>query len=157
VLLAGLYAVSWMPGSLLAQAPGANGLTYQLNETWIEGGGGSTTLQVHQAGDAAVARFESGERIALVSNQTAGIVSARPDRYLPILIETVDVPESLGPGSEMLISDDEVRVLKSISFKLERGDSDRTLEGYQAEHRVLTIDLKLQKVGPDGRRGSEAG
>ena len=118
-------------------------------------------LLVHQAGDIAVARHESDSSIAMVSNPAAGIVSAGTARRLtgfgglPFLIEMAEVPESLGPGSEMPIGNDWVQVIESISFNLERGDSDRILEGRQAEHRVLTIDLKLQPVGPDGRSNSE--
>jgi hypothetical protein len=130
-------------------------LTYQLKETWIEGGGGSTTLQVHQAGDAAVALYESSEKIALVSNQADGIVSARPDRSLPILLELMDAPDSLRPGTELPMGNDWVHVIESISFQLERGDSDRTLEGHQAEHHVLTIDLKMKQVSADGFSNSE--
>jgi hypothetical protein len=112
-----------MPGSLQAQAAAdSRQLTYQLIETWIEGGGGSTTLLVHQAGDVAVARYESDSSIAMVSNPASGIVSAGTAQRLtglgglPFLIEMVEVPESLGPGSEMPVGNDWVQVIESISF-----------------------------------------
>jgi len=160
-LLAGLVSLSSSPEALQAQVAASDEpLTYQLNETWIEAGGGyggETTLLVEQTGSMAVARHESIDRIAMVSNPAAGIISAAPTRGLPFLMELLEFPEVLGPGTELPIGNDWVQVIESIEFSLERGDSDRSLEGYQTEHRVLTIDLKLQQVGPDGNSSSSHG
>jgi len=160
-LLAVLGSLSSSLGSLQAQVPAAGEpLTYQLKETWIEAGGGwggDTTLLVEQAGSVAVARHESDGSLAMVSNPTAGVIIAAPTRGLPFLMELLEFPEDLGPGTELPIGNDWVQVIESIEFSLERGDSDRSLEGHQTEHRILTIDLKLQQVGPDGNSSSARG
>ena len=48
-----------------------------------------------------------------------------------------------------------VHVVKSFRFDLQRGDSDRTIEGHPAEHYILTVDLELEQVGPDNQHNRE--
>lgn len=145
LLLAILIQVS------VARASDEKDLTYTLTETWIEGGGGETKLEVHQSGNVAVARNESGD-VALVSDPAAGIVSAgKGSRFsgfssLGFLVEMFEVPAAFGPGTELPMGDDQLRRVESIDFKLERGDSDRTLEGRQVQHHVLTIDLEVRPI-----------
>ena len=160
-LLIGTTALGAMLAPLQAQtAVDSGNLTYQLKEKWIEAGGGmggDTTLLVEQTGSVAVARHESNGSLAMVSNPSVGVISAAPTRGIPFLMALLEFPEDLGPGTEIPIGNDWVRVIESIDFSLERGDSDRSLEGHQAEHRILKIDLKLQQVGPDGTSNSEQG
>ncbi len=149
-MLIWLLSAAWIQVPT-AQASDSDGLTYTLTETWIEGGGGETMLQVHQSGSAAVARNQAGD-VTLVSDPAAGIVSAgEGSRFsgfggLGFLVEMFEAPETFGPGTEIPLGDDKVRRIESIDFKLERGDSDRSLEGRQAEHYVLTIELKSRQI-----------
>ena len=149
-MLIWLLFAAWIQVSA-ARASSSKDLTYTLTETWIEGGGGETKLQVHQSGNAAVARNQAGN-VALLSDPAAGIVSAgEGSRFsgfggLGFLVEMFEAPETFGPGAEVPMGDDKVRRIESLDFKLERGDSDRSLEGHQAEHYVLTIDLKTRQI-----------
>ena len=149
-MLIWLLFAAWIQVSM-ARASDSDGLTYTLTETWIEGGGGETKLEVHQSGNVAVARNESGE-VALVSDPSAGIVSAgKGSRFsglssLGFLVEMFEAPEAFGAGTELPMGDDQLRRIESIEFKLERGDSDRTLEGRQVQHHVLTIDLEVRPI-----------
>ena len=139
-------------------APAAEeSLSYTLSETWIEGGGGETKLEIQQEGNVAVARNEAGD-VALVSDPAAGIVAAGiGSRFsgfsgLGFLVEMFEVLEDFGPGSELPLNEENSRRIESIEFKLERGATDQTLEGVEAQHHVLTIDLKVRQIrsGTDG-------
>jgi len=150
-----LQAIALFLGFSLSPTTAQEGqLTYQLDETWIEGGGGATTLHVTQSGGKSVGRHEPDGDVALVSNPAGGIISARPARSLPFLIEVMDVPGDLGPGSLMPSAYGGLDEVVALRFDIQRGDADRTLEGHAAEHHVLTIDLEWQLIAEDGSRST---
>jgi len=125
-------------------------LAYRLHDVWPENPDSSTVLHVTQSGAATVARFEPDGKLALLSHPDRGIRSARRDRSLPFLVEAISAPAGYGPGYRKASDFGGVEVVDAIRFELQRGDSDRTLEGHAAEHRVLTVELEWHTEGEDG-------